>query len=458
LLAFFRFLVLSFIRGSFRVIAPVDHSTGEPFNFQLNSVYPQGLMPLEVEMTQEQEKNLSFPEWLKGGGDVTHRRDLKNWALALNGIPQAIEKMIDEHKKTANLTLARWGEKTHPKWNKLLKTVLMISGVTPEHELAHRLSVKGSYAKFWEIMFEGHVQGIRGAPRYVAPVVNVAVAVILFALPFIFTLGLFLKITILILAALRVIAFLFEFSLGGDFVAMEEFDIRENENVIKKRNNSYLKAQSSVKVIAITGPIACGKSTALRYLAERGYYTLDVDEVLSRNVCEDIREQLVKVFGKEVINEQNGIARKVVIKHRKLEQEFFRIIRRFFLRKIHEKIVQAASEGVNTVFFESANLNKFWFNDCFDDIWYIAIADTEERKERLISRELVRPGMTRDYMIGMFDMLNNKQLSHEEYLKMSTKMIKNNGTLNGFYAKIDTILRGSNLNRSATPLVSDSET
>ena len=69
-----------------------------------------------------------------------------------------------------------------------------------------------------------------------------------------------------------------------------------------------------MKIIALTGGIASGKSTAARYLKELGAYVIDAD-LLGHRAYEPgspAHAQVVAAFGKDVLAEDGGIARKVL--------------------------------------------------------------------------------------------------------------------------------------------------
>lgn len=66
-----------------------------------------------------------------------------------------------------------------------------------------------------------------------------------------------------------------------------------------------------MKVIGITGNIACGKSVISSYLKDSGYTVIDCDEI-THDILDrkSIIDALVSVHGKEILNADNTINRK----------------------------------------------------------------------------------------------------------------------------------------------------
>ena len=65
-------------------------------------------------------------------------------------------------------------------------------------------------------------------------------------------------------------------------------------------------------LVGLTGGIASGKSTASGIFKELGAYIIDAD-VLAREVVEPLKpawKDIVKNFGKEILNKDNSINRK----------------------------------------------------------------------------------------------------------------------------------------------------
>lgn len=66
--------------------------------------------------------------------------------------------------------------------------------------------------------------------------------------------------------------------------------------------------------IAVTGGIACGKSLVGSFLAEKGLVVCDADELAHKLMMpgEPVFQQVVKTFGKDILNAEGEIDRKVL--------------------------------------------------------------------------------------------------------------------------------------------------
>ena len=70
------------------------------------------------------------------------------------------------------------------------------------------------------------------------------------------------------------------------------------------------------KTLAITGGVACGKSTLGRLLAERGADVLDADDIVHRHQCSGGRliDPICAEFGKEMLTPEGAIHRPTLAK------------------------------------------------------------------------------------------------------------------------------------------------
>ena len=71
--------------------------------------------------------------------------------------------------------------------------------------------------------------------------------------------------------------------------------------------------QNKPYIMAVTGGIATGKSTALNYIKMRGYEVIEFD-VIGHNVLMDnlVVSQLSQIFGNAILDEQGNINRKAL--------------------------------------------------------------------------------------------------------------------------------------------------
>ena len=182
-----------------------------------------------------------------------------------------------------------------------------------------------------------------------------------------------------------------------------------------------------MKVICLTGGIASGKSTASRFLEEKGAAIIDADK-LGHRVYETGTQGFLKVveaFGDDIVGEDNHIDRKALGAKvfgdpdglKKLTDIVWPEIRRLAELEIDSlKILDP--DGV--VVLEAAVLFEAGWEDIGDEVW-VAVAD----QEVAISRAMERDGLEREAVEKRIE----AQLGNEERISKADVVIENNGTL-----------------------------
>lgn len=139
--------------------------------------------------------------------------------------------------------------------------------------------------------------------------------------------------------------------------------------------------------IGVTGLIGTGKSAVARMLNQMDVATLDVDQVYHQLYDEDttIKENLIKCFGREILNENGAIVPMALDKLANAHSGQRMILERIVHDRVEAKIQAFFRAGdipqtiravVCPLLFE-VNLEKL-----FDEVWVVVV----EPEERLIDR------------------------------------------------------------------------
>jgi len=151
-------------------------------------------------------------------------------------------------------------------------------------------------------------------------------------------------------------------------------------------------------LVGLTGGIASGKSTASKIFKKLGAYIIDAD-VLAREVVEPLKpawKEIVRSFGKGVLNKDNSINRKrlaeIVFNNKKKRELLNSIVHpRVFKRakEIEKEIAEKDPEVV--IIFDAALLIESGYYKKMDKN-IVVYADEDVQVKRLIKRD----GLTKD--------------------------------------------------------------
>ena len=190
-----------------------------------------------------------------------------------------------------------------------------------------------------------------------------------------------------------------------------------------------------MKIIGVTGGVGAWKITVLNYLEKRYGAKLILADLVGHEVMEpghEAYEQVVKVFGQEIVSEDKTIDRKalgaIVFADEKKRMILNRIIhpavRQEILRRLEEaKLSHLSSAAVEAALFLEENYDAF----C-DETWYI-YTDEKIRRQRLKE--------SRGYSDERIDQIFRSQKTHEEFQKRCMFMIDNNGSEEETFRQID---------------------
>lgn len=171
---------------------------------------------------------------------------------------------------------------------------------------------------------------------------------------------------------------------------------------------------------AIVGNIASGKSTAEKFLIEKGFKVFDTDK-LSHKILEEFSNKIIEAFQEFDILEENKISRKklgnLVFQNKNLKTKLENII----YPKLKEKLLEIFEENKNEkfIFISIPLLFEVNWQDLFDKILFIQTND-DIRLKRLMERN----SFTKKEALERI----SAQIPQENKIKMSDFIICNNET------------------------------
>ena len=190
-----------------------------------------------------------------------------------------------------------------------------------------------------------------------------------------------------------------------------------------------------MKIIGVTGGVGAGKSTVLNYLEKRYGAKLILADLGGHEVMEpghEAYEQVVKVFGQEIVSEDKTIDRKalgaIVFADEKKRMILNRIIHPAVRQEILRRLEEAELLHLSYVVVEAALFLEENYDAFCDETWYI-YTDEKIRRQRLKE--------SRGYSDERIDQIFRSQKTHEEFQKRCLFMIDNNGSEEETFRQID---------------------
>jgi len=197
-----------------------------------------------------------------------------------------------------------------------------------------------------------------------------------------------------------------------------------------------------MKVVGLTGNIACGKSVVARMFEELGARAINADQIARLVVKpgEPAWHEIVETFGAEILNHDGSINRGVlgeIIFNNKEKREILNSITHpRIVEGIKELVEQFDKEKVEVVIVEAALIvEKGGMKSIIGELIVVS-ADEETQIARLANRD----GLSREEALTRI----KSQMPLSEKMKYATYVIDNSGTLEETREQVEKVWKGIN--------------
>ena len=194
-----------------------------------------------------------------------------------------------------------------------------------------------------------------------------------------------------------------------------------------------------MKIIGITGGVGAGKSTVLDHFEKQYNACVLQADKIGHLVMEPggiCYEQVIALFGKQIIKNDKTIVRKmvsdVVFAHEEMRQKLDDIIHPAVKSYILDKIEEQKKAGCTLMIVEAALLLEDHYDAFCDKVWYIH-TDQEIRIERLMS--------SRGYTKEKAENIIARQATEGFFREHADYIIQNNGDLDETWRQIEEGIR-----------------
>lgn len=192
-----------------------------------------------------------------------------------------------------------------------------------------------------------------------------------------------------------------------------------------------------MKLIGLTGNIACGKSTVAEIFNELGATVIDADKV-ARDIVDKGRPVLQKIighFGTEILNEDGTLNREKlghqVFNDEKQRQILNNITHPEIFKEIGNLIEKHRSEGKKIIILEATLIiEREKLKDMIDKLIVVSAS-----KDVQITRLENRNGFTKQQALKRI----NSQIPTEEKIKQADYVIYNNSDIKNLKNQVEAI-------------------
>lgn len=191
-----------------------------------------------------------------------------------------------------------------------------------------------------------------------------------------------------------------------------------------------------MRLIGLTGGIACGKSTVSELLKTKGAFIVDADQIAHQIVepGQPALEEIVGKFGTVMLTEKGELDRQklasVVFQDSQKRKELEAITHRRVGLEMERLIREAQTLHYEVVVLDVPLLFESGWHRRADEVWVVAIIDQTVQKKRLIERNGFSEADAEQRIAA--------QMSQTEKIRRATRVIDNSGSLEDLKRAVDT--------------------
>ena len=192
-----------------------------------------------------------------------------------------------------------------------------------------------------------------------------------------------------------------------------------------------------MRIIGLTGSIACGKSTVSAFLSSRGYPVVDGDR-LSRELTASgspVLAMIRKTFGGDVFYEDGTLNRRrlgqLVFSDPQAREALDNLMAPYLMSAIRQRIDQIRSSGAPLCFLDMPLLFEKGYDRLCDTVWTVWIPE-DVQLDRLILRDGYSAGEAMNRIRSV--------LSSDEKAALSDRIIDNSGSVERTLAIVSDLL------------------
>ncbi len=180
-----------------------------------------------------------------------------------------------------------------------------------------------------------------------------------------------------------------------------------------------------MRIIGLTGSIACGKSTVSSFLAGQGYPVVDGDR-LSRELTapgSSVLNVLRESFGSEIFCEDGSLNRRrlgrIVFSDPDARKRLDDLMEPYLLALTRQRIEDIRLSGASLCFLDMPLLYEKGYDRLCDSVWVVWLPEKTQ-----LSRLMERDGFTRDEAISRIRAV----LSSDEKAALADRVVDNSGS------------------------------